>query len=269
MQIPNAQSKRVEQCIYCPNPGTTDEHVVPIAFGGYHVLIYGSCERCAHITRDRETFLCENNFNALRFHHGYPRASLGKPRSRLPDLKILEGKTPHEAPVRKVPYDKVPGVSIFPIFPRPGILLHCPPTDEAQIIRVEVFDVSGDGAQRQKALEATGFRGALAVAQFNPIDFMRVLAKIAHGYAVFNVGLGGFRACLQPRILGKANDLSYFVGGHNQPILVPQGSTKPYSIAAFQIAVNGQMYLGAQIRLFASVRPLISVYSVIFGQPLV
>ena len=38
-----------------------------------------------------------------------------------------------------------------------------------------------------------------------------------------------------PRILGKANDLSYSVGGHNQPILVPQGSTKPYSIKHFRL----------------------------------
>jgi hypothetical protein len=270
MLIPNAKTKRVDQCIYCQNPGATDEHIVPIAFGGHHILIRGSCESCRRITSDRETFICEHNFNALRFHYDYPRASLGKRGSRAPEVKIIEGKTPHNAPFRKVPHDKAPGITIFPIFRPPGILLGHTPSERIEVPHSFILDPSGDGVRRQRALQASGFKGVLSYAQYNPIDFALILAKIAHGYAVFNVGLKGFRPLLPAFILGEKKEISYYVGGlfQDEPTRVTQTPTSPYNIVPFQIEIKGQFYLGAQIRLFASVRPLTPVYSVIFGQPI-
>src|SRR6266581_346525 len=101
MKKPRIQSKHVGRCIYCPEPGTTDEHIVALAFGGYHVLRDASCVPCRDITRDLENDLCEHNFNALRFHTGYLSRRRGQ--RRPPDIKIIEGATPHDAPFRKVP----------------------------------------------------------------------------------------------------------------------------------------------------------------------
>jgi hypothetical protein len=228
-----------------------------------------SCDSCAKITGKLETYLCEHNFNAIRFHHGYPRAR-GKSRKGRPSLKVLVGETPHSAPARKLPDSIAPGISLLPIFPPPGICLGRPASNRIPILNWQLYDTSGDGAQRTRRLKADGLKGALAYAQINPGDFMRVLAKIAHGYAVFNVGLDGFRPLLAPLITGKDVSIaSFYVGGYvaNGPILsVRDDST--YQIVPFQATYQGELYLVAHIRLFANLRPPTPVYAVIFGQPL-
>jgi hypothetical protein len=271
MKFPNVQSKEIDRCVYCPAPGTSDEHVVALAFGGYHVLRGGSCTACQEITRDMETYLCEHNFNALRFHQGYPQRRRKKPRTRAPDLKIVEGQTPHNAPLRKIGADKAPGISIFPIFHPPGILLGLPPAAGINISQCFFLETSRDGARRTAELKNAGMAGVLAHAQFQGHAFARILAKIAHGYAVYNVGLNGFRSLLEPIIRGEQQHVSHYVGGTFPngpvPILVPEPrGICPYQIIPFQIAIHEEMYLGVQIRLFATERPLTPVYTVIFGQ---
>lgn len=46
-----------------------------------------------------------------------------------------------------------------------------------------------------------------------PKEFARLLAKIAHGYAVAEYGLGGFIPCNQDIILGQSDDCFSTVGG--------------------------------------------------------
>jgi hypothetical protein len=264
------ETKYIGRCIYCPNDATTEEHVVPIAFGGHHVLLKASCDACAHTTRDLETELCEHNFNALRFHNGYPRAR-GRTRKRQPDLKIIEGKTPHNAPFRKVRADQAPGTSLFPILQPPGIMMGRPRADQTPIIGIQWISTAIDGATRQQRLEASGFKGALAHAQIKPATLIRTLAKISHGYAVWNVGLDGFIPLLLPTIHGTSEDVSEFVGcnfptGPLSPILPIPSGDRTYQIHAFEISIKNEQYLGCQIRLFTTVRPLTPVYMVIFGK---
>jgi hypothetical protein len=49
--------------------------------------------------------------------------------------------------------------------------------------------------------------------------FARVLAKIAHAYTVFFVGLDGFAFFLPDVILGKSEDVGRYVGGKGKVIL--------------------------------------------------
>ncbi len=44
-------------------------------------------------------------------------------------------------------------------------------------------------------------------------DFARLLAKIAHSYAVAELGFGAFHSFLPPLILGESLNLPDFVGG--------------------------------------------------------
>jgi hypothetical protein len=274
MKKPTRVSKYIGRCIYCPSAGTTEEHVVPQSFGGYHVLIDASCTECAKKTGVRENFLCEYNFNSIRFqsaYQGYQPRHRGKPRQRPPDLKILEGETPHSAPIRKIPAPEAPAVAIFPLLLPPGILLGFPPSDQVTWHSWQFIDTSGQAATRQRKLKAAGLRGALAIAKIDVFAFMRVLAKVAHGFAVHNVGLGGFRPTLLPIISGESNYVSHYVGGTfisgPGPFPWPTLSV-PYQIIPFEVPIGGEQYLGARIRLFATVRPLTPIYTVIFGQPL-
>lgn len=46
-----------------------------------------------------------------------------------------------------------------------------------------------------------------------PVAFARMLAKIAYSYAIAEIGLGGFDPIVTGIILGKSDDIYYFVGG--------------------------------------------------------
>jgi hypothetical protein len=134
-----------------------------------------------------------------------------------------------------------------------------------------VTDTSGNGAERQKTLIASGIERSLSYAQIDSRAFAILLAKIAHGYAVFNVGLTGFRPLLPPIIRGEGRAVLYYVGGTHLPMptyVPPPTDGRPYQICPFQCENGDQQYLGAQIRLFATVRPLTPLYTVIFGKPL-
>jgi hypothetical protein len=52
----------------------------------------------------------------------------------------------------------------------------------------------------------------------NQSYFARVLAKIAHAYTVFFVGLDGFAPFLPDVILGKSEDVGRYVGGEGKVI---------------------------------------------------
>jgi hypothetical protein len=109
-----------------------------------------------------------------------------------------------EPKFRKVGADKAPGSALFPVYPPPGILIGKGPTDENGPMGIQVVtDTSGNGAERQKTLIAGGIERSLSYAQIDSRAFAILLAKIAHGYAVFNVGLTGFRPLLPPIIRGE------------------------------------------------------------------
>jgi hypothetical protein len=96
------QAKYIGKCIYCPKPGTTKEHVVPIFAGGQHILLKASCDECQKITGGIETKLCEQNFDALRFHQGYRGRREISPKKRDPDMKVMTtGGTRLEPKFRK------------------------------------------------------------------------------------------------------------------------------------------------------------------------
>jgi hypothetical protein len=271
MNRPSAQTKYIGQCIYCPNPGTTKEHVVPIAFDGYHILDDGTCDDCKKITGDIETALCVDNFDALRFHKGYRGRRRNTPGKRQPDMKVMTtGGTRLEPKFRKVGADRAPGVTLFPVYSPPGLLVGRPDDADAPMGIQSVIDTSGDGAERQKALMETGIERSLAYASIDSTAFGIMLAKIAHGYAVFNVGLAGFIPLLPSVIKGENPSLFRYVGGTHPPMptyIENVTEDRPYRISVFQCENGGQQYLGAQILLFATVRPLTPIYTVIFGQP--
>jgi hypothetical protein len=102
--------------------------------------------------------------------------------------------------------------------------------------------------------------------EFKIIDFARLLAKIAHSYAVAEFGLGAFDSFLPPLILGKSLNLPDFVGGVTSP--TPNGSwflgehgTKVKSLIEHYLnwevvrAVDQSTYLTVVIQLLQSYAP--------------
>ncbi len=86
-------------CVYCPNDGSSeklsDEHIIPLSFGGYRYLGAASCGDCRDETHAIEGHCCATIFKALRVHQGIRTR---RPKERPTHLRILAGRTPHGAP---------------------------------------------------------------------------------------------------------------------------------------------------------------------------
>lgn len=259
----------VGACIYCRREPNGDEHIIPFAFGGHRVLEAASCAECAVITSAMEGQCCEGMFRALRVHQQVPTRRPGK---RPTTLRVIDGKEPHGAPVREVPVDEAPGAVVFPLLPPPGILLGSPPTDSVAGLGYAVMQTTDDAVERQRKLEDGGFSGALATAEVPLWPFMRVLAKIARGYDVSQVGVAQSDQTLNPYILGTDNNLPYLVGGTPLggplPNFVPEPSdaSELHQLRPVGLLIDGVSFIAVQIRLFSQLRPLSPVYTVVMRE---
>jgi hypothetical protein len=82
----------------------------------------------------------------------------------------------------------------------------------------------------------------------------RLMAKMAHGMAVWSIGLDGFRPFLTDIIRGKdLSQLFYFVGGEPKPVRPNKVGKFPHQLEIATGNINGhrQKNIFAAIRLFA------------------
>lgn len=93
----------------------------------------------------------------------------------------------------------------------------------------------------------------------------RMLAKIAHAYAVAEVGFGNFYPVLPPYILGTAEssqDLLNFVGDWDLPT---DASTEKHNISLHRVLMSDQNYYWTvRLRLFAH-KPLTPEFEIVVG----
>jgi hypothetical protein len=155
------------RCIYCPHTHIdckmSEEHVVPLSFGGNLVIVDGSCRCCATETGAIEGSCSGRMFKALRVHHKVPTR---RPKNRPTHLQVINGKTPHGAPVVLTAVDDAPGVVIFPYFATPGILINAPLSSKISVTGHIVYSTTPDAKDRQRRLVETGFAGALAHTEY-------------------------------------------------------------------------------------------------------
>jgi hypothetical protein len=230
------------------------------------MLIEGaSCDDCAKETHAIEGHCAGRMFKALRVHQRFPTR---RPKERPTHLEILEGKTPHNAPVRLIPVADAPGTLLLPEFEPPGILLGKEPSPSINVVRTNVYTTTRDAVIRQRKLIESGLVGALAYTEYEPIKFARVLAKIAHCLVVHAFGINSFDPLLVPTILGKDSNVSYCVGS-NGPVpdaLFPPTVNSLHQVGTDTIEIKGVLYIFAQIRLFSGFRPLSPIYTIVVGE---
>jgi hypothetical protein len=197
----------VGHCIYCGTNGEklSKEHVVPFGLAGnWMILPKASCRSCAEITRDIEQF-------CLRWMLGPLRIRLKMPTRR-------EKERPSELPLEYIRIDgqkeqvMVPSKE-FPLsctgfkFPAPGLLRGLPPSEDAEG-EVYIRYINGEF---QNHMQPEGQR--VKIGTFSILEFSRMLAKIAHAYAIAEFGENTFIPLLPDLILGKSTTPLYLVGG--------------------------------------------------------
>ncbi len=248
----------VDRCIYCgaeryaadSNRYLAEEHIIPFGLNGGLVLPRSSCRRCERVTGRDDSLVLKGALLGCRTILGLRTRN---PKDRPKALPLFDATT---TPNRKV----MVAIEDYPIS---ILLLHLGPPPAL------TGDVASAG--RPTGTWCHFFRRDTAVLRWkyglkefgtSSLDswaLSRVLAKIAHSYAVAELGLEGFSALLAEPIREQADHIYNFVGGA-QEYLPP--SNHLHEIG-FEPTSSEHDYIVVRIRLFAFLGA--PVYRVVVG----
>lgn len=196
---PHIRSVPVGRCIYCDaSEKLSDEHIIPYSFGGNLVLRQASCLACAAKTAGLEQHVCDTILQSTRVHRVFP--TRGK-RAPVKELFVSTNGVAH-----KISKDIHPGAMFLPWFSPPWFPEHRP--FSVSMTGGSLWGTAPNPVERLKGLPP----GTGLSVKFKPDKFARVLAKIAHGFAVLSLGTEGFDPFLKKVIISEEGEVGRFVG---------------------------------------------------------
>jgi hypothetical protein len=197
-------------CIYCGStqPPLSDEHVIAYGLDGGDILPDASCKVCAAITSKVERHCLQKLFMPARFHLKQ-RSRKGLPKT-LPVEAVISGLKTN----RELTAAEHPGMLWSWALEPPYILDGLEPMGLRRGGRVAMRALNNDNNERLNKL------GDITLpASFDVTIFARMIAKIAHAYAIAQRGLNGFRPLALEAILADdPSDIWYVVGGRSKPL---------------------------------------------------
>lgn len=232
------------RCIYCGDNSSklSDEHIMPEALGGAHILRNASCKTCGDITSKFELDVCREMLGHFRYAHGGPGKK--KRKKKRPSLITLP-RAPGREPVT-IPYEDYPAPAVLYRMGRAGFLQNAPSD----------LDLSGSWSlislqddARAEAFQKRFDHPLTATFKHAPQSFGRMIAKISYGQVLTTIGNDDFDAICLPYILGTQPNISYIVGGVTTP-LAPEDVGYRMQTSAF--GTRTDMWLVATIRFFAN-----------------
>jgi hypothetical protein len=265
-----AFGKPVGRCIYCGSDGgkegLSDEHIVAFCLANNAYLPKASCTNCAKQTSYLEGYAGRQIFGPLRIHFGI--------QSRRKSVELdpvgVIFQTDRGEELRRIPREKLPPLLTLPILEPPG-LFH--DQISAPIERFEAWTwVADNPDERMQPLIQDGDRGWKITTAIRPIVFARMLAKIAHTFAVARLGLDSFKHFLPPLILGEDDKAAYLIGGAAPPTAplpaIPYSDkTHHHTLTLTVMGSPGKPdVIAMTIRLFEHIGS--PTYWVIVGEPL-
>jgi len=258
----------VGACIYCGADGgavrLSDEHIIPYALNGKAILPLSSCACCAKITSALELRLARGIFQPMRLLSGFRTRRPKKRPKTLPVFEVDDVDGLASKPMH-IPLDVHPAFHILPSFEQPGILVGKEPSDQFHNMKLYTWFPS-DLNDRMARMKAMGMKKSM-LESFSLADFVRLLAKIAHGAAVADFGHGHFRPLLLDLILDKSSLPGYsahYVGG--APGKLPDTERSTHRVSTAVHHVNEKALLVVTIRLFGFLVPPAPVYVVVAGE---
>lgn len=258
----------IGRCIYCPaTDDLSDEHIIPFSLAGRHIFKDASCGSCRNITTKFEQLCARNIYGPLRYTQKYPTR---RKRERPTHLEVqieFEGRKER----RMVPVDDYPASPVVsPIFPIAGIRIggRSPQDEQNEIDNIHymvVMPVLPDQNDRLQRLRKNGSTAFAIEVRFGLNPFTRLLAKIAHGFAVALYGIDSFRPLLPDYILDRNLHLLHVIGGTSTeiPLLQPDIDFR-YAIHVGFRKIDGKHYVSVLVQLFRYLH--LPVYEVIAGE---
>ncbi len=252
-------------CIYCGSVSgaLSDEHILAHGLAGDSLIFKNaSCPKCAKATESFETVCLRHLWWPFRTKIGAPNSGKQTPETfSLKRMKVtsydkgrdeitydqlgMEDLTPEEYPLFFQTFD----------FPEPGIIAN---RVSSENVEYRIWCKIDDSEfKKSKAREGEGFR----LGPGKPEAVCKILAKIAHGYAVAEIGFGNFEPLLAEYICGRQLDRLQFIGGLG---FKPKLTTALHKLSLKQQTMNGVNYVVVDIRLFACIET--PSYRVIVGK---
>jgi hypothetical protein len=248
----------VGRCIYCGGDGDgrlTKEHISAAGIGGGLILPNASCTPCQTEIQIFETICMRRILLPYRKSRGLVRHPNDLPATVPLTLDLaLQGPT-------WVALDTHPNVVVLPgLRELPGILTGRPPGPMVQF-DYKIFgqlDIVDETKRRIQEQQVFGI-------YLDCYAWVRMLAKIAHGYAVAELGLNRFAPALPDLILGRNPLLSsYLIGKCPVPRSIPDNP--PLLMIDMSCASMGERrFVAVNMRLFADLGEETPVYTVIAG----
>lgn len=209
----------VGRCVYCGSDGLpkglSTEHIIAFGLSGSGLLPKASCAACSVITGQLEQACLRTNFIDYRVHAKLPTR---RPKERPTELEIFLSIN-GSLQTRKLPINQHPHFLCMPVLPVPRFFAGLGPTSD---LRLEVMFVAYDPADVKSKLDKLAPATLTNQVRFHVVDFIRMLAKIAHCYAIAELGVDAVHSMLPPLILGQDTTIAQcLVGGTDVAIPIP------------------------------------------------
>lgn len=209
------KSKVIGQCIYCSSKAEplSKEHVVPFGlcpidpYRDLFVLQKASCERCRKITSDFEGVVLGGEMKFARIGLNLRSYSDHANVPTTAPVKLTENGIEE---VVNIPLNEYPALLYFPIF----LAAHAQHGIAGREIQLkDVYTILFGQTLESFASKYAGKQFELMETQMHPIEFAKMIAKIAYGVAYSEGKLDLIRgtSSVLPSILGE-KDMGNYVG---------------------------------------------------------
>ncbi len=228
-----------------------EEHIIPYGLNGDFVLPESTCRRCERITGRLESILQRGTLLACRSILGLRTRN---PKDRPSRLPLYVGNLKVEVDVKDYP-----STLALARFPQPKFFDAEGAVDEGFDLWIRVFKYNTRLLRQKYGLR----RYAPPIVPV--LTLRRVLAKIAHSFAVAEVGMENFEPFLQGGIINdeESQDLLKYVGGSRVGVSADKGCLHWMELALVD-KVDAK-YIIANIRLFSYIEES-PIYYVIVGR---
>jgi hypothetical protein len=243
------------RCIYC---GVTElppsiyrfgnEHIIPLSMGGNLVLQEASCKKCERIiNKEVETPITSHEWGYFRANRGFPtrnnknRGSNKKDRKMYIELRTLDGNP------LKIPISDYSAPVFLYKFGEARILYGVSEGNDHLRWTVDVLTDHDAEMRMQQKFPNWDKKHTLKT---RPHEFARLLAKIAYGYSVAELGFGTFDVFVKDIIIGQSNDYFNFVGG-SYDILPPIPGGDHITNISFKFTSSKKALVIVDIRLLS------------------
>lgn len=249
----------VWQCMYCgaqPPTPLTKEHIVPQGLGGGLILPRSSCEPCRQITQKFEELCLRKMLLPYRLRFDLVQ----REHEIKPTMEItVENETNLETKV--IPRISGPHYLLLPVLEQPpGLLIGQPPRPGMPYH----LQFAGNADQLRDIPGIVGGQRVHFNAHIDMGSYLRMIAKIAHSFAVAQIGIDGFNADLREIILGHNFDMaSFLMGGSRDDIPVRENGLS-HQVGLGIIPWGPIQFVRVRVRLFA--RHNSPAYDIIVGR---